>query len=105
MDEQQKTPESKFKENEDYVFVPIADDADAWGVRFTKGPYIETVIKFGAISFNDVAGHLRFNFSIISSPDEDLSIQNEEFQIFVAQILESIIEYGIMDGTVQFEDK
>lgn len=95
----------KLVENTDYVFVPIQDSPDAWAVRFLTGDFVESMIMFGAVSFNDVAEHLSFNFKLVSSPDDTLTEQNEDLQQHCARVLESIIEAGIENGTVILHER
>ena len=95
---------AELKENIDYALVPIQDDPDSWGVRILKGVYIETVIRYNTISFNQVPGQLAFNFNIVYSPNEELSIDDRDLQIYVGKILEAIIELGVQDGSVTLTD-
>tara|TARA_B100000424_G_C22919950_1_gene489521 strand:- start:1061 stop:1336 length:276 start_codon:yes stop_codon:yes gene_type:complete len=80
-----------MKENEDYELVPIEEDLDAWGIRFLKGDFIETVVKFGVLQLIEETENISFNFDIISSPDENLTVDNEELQKVVSDILYVII--------------
>lgn len=93
-----------LKENEDYALIPLEEHQDAWGVRFITGPFPETVVVFGAIGFNKVKDNLTFNFEIQTSPDPELSEDNQELQEYCATILEAIIVSGIEDGTVELKD-
>lgn len=94
-----------LKENEDYVLVPIEEHPDAWAVRFTSGQFVETTIMYGAIGFNEVQDSLTFNFDIESSPDSELTTDNEELQQHAAKVLEAIIVKGVEEGYVQLKDK
>ena len=82
-------------ENKDYELVPAADNEQAWDVRILKGNFIETVIRFGNISFDGTSEMLTFNFKIISSPDPDLTEDRTDIQDTVADILENVIENSI----------
>ena len=92
-----------MKENKDYELTP-SDTDDAWHVRILTGDYVETVVKFGSISFNEVADHLSFNFTIVSSPDI-ITEDDKNLQEYCARILEDIIEKGIEDGSVGMKDR
>jgi len=96
---------SKKTENVDYQLVPIEGDKDAWGVRILKGDFIETVISYVAVSFNEVKDHMSFNFDVISSPYDLATTDNEELQVLAGEILTDIIEVGIQEETVEFIDK
>lgn len=96
------------KENETYKFEPADDNHEqAWNIRILDGIFNETVIQYGAISANEVEGHLTFNFQVVSSPDEDLSSENEELQEAAGDILQNIIRTSIEnnDGTVVMQEK
>jgi hypothetical protein len=93
-----------LKENEDFVLVP-AEGEDAWAVRFLKGDFVETVVQYGAVGFNEVKDALTFNFDIISTPNSELDENNEDLQVYAGQVLESIIIKGIDEGFVQLKDK
>lgn len=92
-----------MKENKDYELIP-SDTDEAWHVRILTGDYVETVVKFGSISFNEVADHLSFNFTIVSSPDI-ITEDDKKLQEYCGRILEDIIEKGIEDGSVGMKDR
>lgn len=92
-----------MKENKDYELTP-SDTDDSWHVRILTGDYVETVVKFGSISFNEVAEHLSFNFTIVSSPDI-ITEDDKNLQEYCGRILEDIIEKGIEDGSVGMKDR
>tara|TARA_S200002703_G_C3714724_1_gene219549 strand:+ start:205 stop:522 length:318 start_codon:yes stop_codon:yes gene_type:complete len=90
----------KVSEDIDYVLTPAEDEENeqAWDVRILRGSFTETVVRFGNIKFDDENGCLRFSFVVIYSPDSDLTEDNEELQVFVGDILESVLENAIADG-------
>ena len=94
-----------MKENEDYELIPAEGMPDAWAVRILKGDYVESVIVYNSIAFNEVKDCLTFSFSVISSPDDEVSSDNEDVQSYAAKLLEHIIERGLEEGFVQFEDR
>lgn len=89
-------------ENEDYELVPA--DGECWNVRILKGMYNETVIEFGALKITDDpandCGILKFDYDIISSPDETLDIKDKEFENFCGDVLVSILERAVEKGEV-----
>ena len=98
----------KLSENVHYDIIP-ADEENLWNVRLLE-EFPETVISYGAIEFvgknkNDKDGQLSFNFKIISSPDEDLSINDLTLQQYCGRILESILDTAVSDGTLVAQDK
>lgn len=92
----------KASEDIDYELTPSGFDENdqAWDVRILRGPFAETVIRFGNIAINEEQGCLNFNFVISSTPDETLTEESEELQQFVGDILESVLENAIADGSL-----
>jgi hypothetical protein len=88
MDEQ-----TVLKENEDYQLVP--NDNNSWNVRILEGEFVETVFKFNTIKVVDEG--LSFDFTIVSTPDPDLSIENEGLQEYVGSILLSVITESLKE--------
>ena len=98
----------KHKENETYQLVPGPEYAQNWHIRILEGNFIETVIEVGTISFNEVdEGVLTYNFQIIETPDNTLTIDNPDLQLVVGEILEEIIHASIEnnDGSIQVREK
>jgi len=82
-------------ESKDYELIPLEDDADAWGVRILTGEFSETVIKYGNVGFEGEGKDMvmKFNFDIISTPDEDLDVEtNTELQELARDILFTIFQ-------------
>jgi hypothetical protein len=81
-------------ESKDYELIPLEDDTDAWGVRILTGEFLETVIKYGNVGFEGTGKNMmmKFNFDIISTPDEDLDVTNTELQEFARDILFTIFD-------------
>ena len=85
-----------------YELVP--SDNDMWDVRI-KEDYPETVIRFGTVSLDGDTQEMRWNMSIVSSPDEDLSTEDLTFQEYCGRILESIMAVSLSEGTAILTDK
>ena len=101
-----QTPtENELKENVDYVLTPLQDTENAWRVRFMTGYYVETVVQYNAIAFNEIQDQLTFNFRIVTTPDTELDESNVGLQTHAAAILEAIIEVGLTDGSVQLKER
>tara|TARA_Y100001937_G_C7086966_1_gene315794 strand:+ start:671 stop:1015 length:345 start_codon:yes stop_codon:yes gene_type:complete len=97
----------KHEENVTYELIPDENREDVWNVRILEGIYNETVINFGAISFNENAqGVMTFNFHIIESPDPDLTVDDEDLQEFAGDVLQEIISDAIKkdNGTIGFRE-
>jgi len=95
----------KMLENTDYEIIPNPNDSHSWQIRILTGDYTETVIQFGTIAFNEIKDHFNFDFTLIQSPDEDLTIDNEDLHNVLARILENIIENGSEEGWVKLDEK
>ena len=98
----------KLSENVHYDIIP-ANREDGWDVRILE-EFPETVISYGAIEFigkdkNDKDGQLAFNFTIISTPDPDLTINDLTLQEYSGRILNSILDTAVSDGTMIARDK
>ena len=82
-------------ESKDYELIPLEDDTDAWGVRILTGEFSETVIKYGNVGFEGEGDDMmmKFNFDIISTPDEDLEVEtNTELQELARDIIFTIFD-------------
>ena len=91
------------KENITYEFTPGPDHDQDWHIRIMDGIYNETVIKYGAIGFNQISkGTMTFNFSIITSPDSELTEEDIGLQETAGVILQHVIKEAIErdDGTI-----
>ena len=40
----------KLSEGVDYELIPAPDNEQAWNIRVLTGPFVETIVQFGAIS-------------------------------------------------------
>jgi hypothetical protein len=93
-----------MKENKDYELILGEDTSENWNVRILTGDFVETVIEYKAIAFNEIKDHLSFNYNIVSSPSI-LTEDNEGLQYVAGKILEDIIERGIEDGSIGMMDR
>ena len=89
-----------MEENTDYEIIPSHEDEQAWNVRILKGPFTETVIRYGVIKFNEIPKNMTFNFNLIYSPDSELTTENVDLQDFAGAMLEKIMANGIKEGSV-----
>ena len=89
-----------MEENTDYEIIPSHEDEQAWNVRILKGPFTETIIRYGVIKFNEIPKNMSFNFAIIDSPDSELTTENVDLQDFAGAMLEKIMANGIKEGSV-----
>lgn len=96
------------EENVTYELVPSPEHEQAWNVRILEGVYNETVIQYGAISFNEHDGEeetLSFNFEIVQSPDSELSETDEDLQEFAGKLLEHIIVQAIEAQEIEMKER
>ena len=84
--------QSELKENVDYELIP--GSGENWDVRLLKGPFIETVISFNELRISEDEEYLRFDFSLVSSPDLELTEEDLDLQEHVGDVLGSILEHA-----------
>ena len=89
-----------MEEGVNYEIIPDKVDEQAWNVRILTGPFTETVLKYGVIKFNEIPKNMSFNFSIIYSPDTELTVDDLRLQDSAGAVLEKIMENGMKDGSV-----
>lgn len=90
-----KTPiTEEWVENEHYQLVPHEDNE--WQVRILEGDFTETVIRYGSVSFSEKDYTVKFDYSLVSSPDEYLDTENPDLQKTASKILHSIL-MGALD--------
>lgn len=89
------------KEDVNFQIVPVDDTH--YHVRLLESPHPETVIRFDVVRVDGQNGTIKFNFTLISSPDTELTTENEELQDYSALILQAILEDSLVEtneGTV-----
>jgi hypothetical protein len=92
----------KMSEGIDYELIPAdADNEQAWDIRVLRGDFVETVLRYGNVSFDGAEKCLKFNFFVISSPDPDLQTTDIDLQNTAADILEDVLEKSYHNGTLQ----
>lgn len=95
--------ESKLSEDVHYQIIP-SDDKHGWNIRLLE-EFPETVIAFDVIELVEDEEQLSFNFTIISTPDTDLSVESLPLQEYTGRILSSLLEVALHEGTLVAEDK
>lgn len=88
-----------FEENVQYELTPGHDDH--WHIRIKEGDFIESVISFGEVTFDQKNDMMKFNITLHSSPNEDLTTDDVELQRYAGKILESIL----MGNLQEMDDK
>lgn len=78
-----------YVENKEYELIP--GDEDHWHIRIKEGEFIESVISFGHIKIDEKEDSLKFDFTLHSSPDPDLTPDNVDLQYVAGKILEGIM--------------
>ena len=84
------------KENETYELIP--GDGDTWNIRILEGLFAETVLNYGKIGFNEVDGHMTFDFSVVSTPDSEVNVDNLMLQETAGDILQEVISNALEKG-------
>ena len=95
-------------EGEDYELVlPENYESDqAWDVRFLKGDYIETVVRYGNVAVDDTDDtRLNFNFVIQYTPDTILTEDDDGLQEYAGHVLLSIITDAISNDELVTSEK
>ena len=73
----------KVLEGVHYELIPQGEEnAQSWGIRIMEGDYVETVIRFGNISFDAEQDCLKFSYFIISSPIDNLVEDDVDLQLY-----------------------
>ena len=92
----------RFSEGVDYELIPCEDvgNDQAWDVRILRGDFIESVIRFGNIKFNEETDCLNFNFLVVSSPDGELTEEDSGLQTHAGDILQSVLEDAITNNAL-----
>lgn len=95
----------KLSEGVDYKLIPSPENDQSWWIRVLTGPYVETVIQFGAITINGPDEAIHYNFEIIETPDDTLNTDDENFQQYTGLVLHDVIEMAILKDELLMEDK
>ena len=95
----------RLSEGVDYEFVPAANDDNAWQVRMLTGPFPETVIMFDKLSVDGKEEQINFNFTIIESPAEDLTVDDADLQQAVGSVLFYILEDSLTNMTADVQEQ
>lgn len=90
-----------LEENVDYELV--AGEEESWSIRVLTGEFVETVIAYGNTKIDGTNDDpiMTFDFGIVSSPDEELETENIDLQNLAGDILFSILNNAIKDGSIQ----
>ena len=89
-----------LKENKHYEIIPDKGDDQAWNVRILSGMFTETVLKYGVVKFNGKKKDMTFNFDIVYTPDNELTVSDLKLQEFAGTMLEQIMSQGFSNGEV-----
>ena len=95
--------ETKLSENVHFEIIP-SEDKHGWNIRILE-EFPETVIAFDVIEVVEDEDQLSFNFTIIYTPDTDLSVESLPLQEYTGRILTSLLEVAVSDGTLVAQDK
>lgn len=95
---------NRLSEGLDYEFVPADGDDQAWQVRLLTGPFPETVIQYGNLRVDGKEESIHFDFSIVESPDKDLTIDDKQLQDALGSVLFYILEDSLTNGTAEIAE-
>lgn len=82
-----------LKENVDYELSPLGED-ETWSIRILKGDFLETIIQYDILQMED-DGELKYNFSVINSPNDEAVVENIYLQELVGDVLFSLNKYFV----------
>jgi len=86
----------QWVENRDYQLIPKEED-DHWYIRIQKGTYVECVIRYLKVSFDEENMMLRFDYELVESTDPHFSSEDEELQKVASHILHSVLMSAFSD--------
>lgn len=78
-----------WQENKQYELIP--GDENYWKVRVLEGDFIECVLTYGSISFDEQNHTVKFDFTLDYTPDPDVTSEDPELQKVASYILHSIL--------------
>lgn len=93
-----------MKEGTDYELILNEEEDEHWSCRLLTGAFPETVIKFHKVQIDEEKDQLSFNFHVLSSPDPEAHIDNEELQMVAGECLGSIMDTCVEEGSAKFSD-
>ena len=70
-------------------------------MRLLTGPFPETVIQYGNLRVDGKEESIHFDFSIVESPDQDLTIDDKQLQDALGSVLFYILEDSLTNGTAE----
>lgn len=94
-----------MQEGVDYELILNDEQDENWSCRILTGDWPETVIKYHALAVNEVSDNLSFNFHVVSSPDPNAHIDNEDLQMVAGECLQAIFDVCIEEGSAKFTDR
>ena len=79
----------QWVENQDFELIPR--DENDWHVRILKGDYIECIIRYGSVRFDEENAMMHFDFDLVESTDEEYTTETPDLQKVASHILHSIL--------------
>lgn len=83
-----------MKENVDYELIP--GDDNNWNFRILTGHFLETVFSFGRIQVTEDGEYLKYNAEVISTPNDDIGDESEEWHQVTGDILIDVLEQAAL---------
>ena len=94
--------EDILSEDVHYEIIP-AENPHGWDIRLLE-EHPETVIAFDVIELVEGKEEISFNFTIVSTPDTDLTVEDLTLQEYCGRILTSLLRVAVTDGTLVAQD-
>lgn len=79
----------QWQERRDYRLIP--NENDGWDVVITSGEFEHVEIRYNWVKFDEESLMMHFDFSLIESPIDGLTAEDEDLQKAAAGILHSIL--------------
>ena len=97
---------NKPLEEVDYNVIPIKiiEDENAWQVELLRGDHKNKKLVFTNIKYDGKKRSLKFLLNVVIN-GETLEKPTKDLEDFAFKILEDIINNGIADGSVVFNDQ
>lgn len=78
-----------WQEDKQYRLIP--GEQNYWKVRILEGDFVECVITYGSVAFDEINHTIKFDFTLDYTPDSSVTSEDSELQKVASNILHSIL--------------
>ena len=95
-----------LSENDDFLIVqdPTGANTEDWCALFVRGEYKDVVVKFDKIGYNTKSGELGYEYTILSTPEEDMEFVELDLVNYLTSTLHSIMKDMHRKGAAGYID-